>query len=82
MKQSEKLTAKMVKLAEKSGVLDKVYSAEVNRLIRAKYSTSDEMAIHRHFLQGEKQAEFNEYNSFCEKCKEEARALIDKLLKS
>lgn len=82
MIQSNKLTAKMVKLAEKNGWLDKIYGAEVNRLIREKYTLSDEMAIHRHYLQGVKQEEFTQYNAYCEKCKADARATINELLNS
>lgn len=81
MKQNNTLTAKMVKLAERNGVLDKVFGDMVNRMIRKRYTVSEEMALHRHFLRGEKDDEFTEYNAFCEECKRIARETIDKLLK-
>lgn len=82
MKQYNTLTAKTVKLAEKSGILDKIRGEEINRLIREKYTASEEMAIHRHFLKGEGAAEFNEYNAYCEECKKIVTETIERLLKS
>ncbi len=78
--QSAKLTKEMILLAKESGCLEKIYGEEVNRLIREKYSASEEIAIHRHFLNGEKKDEFDEYNAFCEKCKEQANANITALI--
>ena len=80
MMQSNTLTAKTVKLAEQNGVLDKIFGEEVNRMIRKRYTASEEIAIHRHFLNEKNIDEFNEYNSFCEECKNKVRAQIERLL--
>lgn len=47
------------------------YEAEVERLIRARYSVSQELAILRQ--RDTKPDEFAEYNDFAERCKAEAR---------
>lgn len=54
------------------------YAKSVNRLIREKYSLSDELAILRKALSklGIDYAELNEYNEFVEQCKVEARKEI------
>ena len=80
IKQSSKLTSKLVRQAQLNGALDKIYNQEVNRLIRTKYTQSDELAIHRHRFMEKNEAEFAEYNDFCEECKVQARAIIDALL--
>lgn len=80
MKQNGELTAKLVRQAQLNGVLDKIYNQEVNRLIRTKYTQSEELAIHRHYLLGNGSAEFVAYNAFCEECKAKAKATIDRLL--
>lgn len=80
MKQNGELTAKLVRQAQLNGVLDKIYNQEVNRLIRTKYTQSEELAIHRHYLLGNGGAEFSAYNAFCEECKVKARATIETLL--
>ena len=61
----------MRKLAELNGILEKEYGAAVTRLIRAKYSLSDELAILRQ--RDEKPDEFAAYNSFVEGCKAAAK---------
>lgn len=48
------------------------YAVMVERLIRERYSISDELAILRQ--RDTKPDEFAEYNAFCEECKEKARA--------
>lgn len=80
MKQTSALTAKLVRKAKANGLLDKLYNQEVNRLIRIKYTESEELAIHRHYMLGNGSAEFAVYNAFCEECKTKAKATIDRLL--
>ncbi len=41
------------------------YGQLANAIIRAKYSESQEAAIHRHMLNGEKTEEYDEYNTWC-----------------
>ena len=47
------------------------YDAEVNRLIRQKYTASQEFAVLRQ--KEEKPDEFAEYNDYCEWCKAEVK---------
>src|SRR5690606_15551616 len=47
------------------------YDAEVNRLIRQKYTASQEFAVLRQ--KEEKPDEFAEYNDYCEWCKSEVK---------
>ena len=63
-----------IKLAKKNGVAGKVYSQLVQELINKKYSIYDELAIQRQ--RNTKQDEFNEYNTYCEECKAEAKRLL------
>lgn len=51
------------------------YDAEVNRLIRQKYTASQEFAIQRQ--RDEKPDEFAEYNDYCEWCKSEIKRIYD-----
>lgn len=53
-------------------------AAIVDALIRTRYSQSDVEAIMRHKFAGEEgaQAEFDEFNAFAEKCKEDAEAIL------
>lgn len=67
--QSTTLTKDAVELAEKNGTLEKLYGIEVNRLIRLRYSQSEENAIFRHKLNGSGDEEFATFNAFCEECK-------------
>ena len=69
---------KQLKLAQKNGVIDKVYEAEVNRLIRVKYTLSNELAIIRQ--RDSKPAEFATYCAYAEECKAKAKATIASLL--
>ena len=51
------------------------YGCLANAIIRSKFSESDEMAIHRHFV-GNKELyadEWNAYNRFCEDAKAKAK---------
>ena len=47
------------------------YGSMVNAIIRSKYTESDEMAIHRHYINSYEghEDEWNEYNAFCESAK-------------
>lgn len=63
-----------IKLAKKNGVAGKVYPQLVQELINKKYSIYDELAIQRQ--RDTKQDEFNEYNTYCEECKVEAKRLL------
>lgn len=47
------------------------YGCVTNAIIRSKYTESDELAIHRHYVNSfeEHEAEWNEYNAFCESAK-------------
>lgn len=56
-------------------VHDASYSTIVNELIRREYTIDDELALHR---QREiKIEEFEEYNAYCELCKQEARIALN-----
>ena len=61
-------------LAKANGVLDKEYGALVNRLLRERYSLSEELAILRR--REEDPDAFAEYNRFAEACKAKARECI------
>lgn len=50
------------------------YEEEVNRLIRLKYSLSEELSILRQ--KESKQDEYNEYYNYCEECKSLAKDYI------
>lgn len=49
------------------------YSNKVERLIRERYTVSDEIAILRQ--RDTKPTEFYEYNAFCEECKLKAKLI-------
>lgn len=51
------------------------YGEVTNAIIRSKYSESEELAIHRHYVNSfqEHETEWNEYNEFCENAKTLAR---------
>ena len=49
------------------------YSKKVERLIRERYTVSDELAILRQ--RDTKPSEFAEYNAFCEECKLKAKII-------
>ena len=58
-------------LLEKNGLLDEVYGEKVNRLIRRRYSLTQELSLQRQ--KDKKPEEWEEYNAYCEQCKMEAR---------
>ena len=59
------------KLAELNGVTAEVYGQEVDRLIRRRYTLSQELAIMRQ--RDKKPEEWEAYNAYCEECKAEAK---------
>ena len=62
------------RLTELNGVADIIYEQEVIKLIRKKYSLSNELAILRQ--RDSKPNEFNEYNEYVESCKQMAKSLL------
>lgn len=58
------------KLAQKNGV--SLYGERVNKLIRQRYSLSEELALNRQRF--EKPEEFAEYYAYCEECKQRAKS--------
>ena len=53
---------------------DRVYSSEITKLIRKKYSLDRELAILRQ--RDSKPEEFAEYNSYAEECKTQIKQLL------
>ena len=51
------------------------YDAEVNRLIRQRYTASQEFSVLRQ--RDEKPDEFAEYNEYCEWCKNEIKRIYE-----
>ena len=45
----------------------------INGLIRERYTLSEELALHRQ--RDTKKEEFEEYNAFCEECKQKAKSM-------
>lgn len=68
------MTEKEIQLAIKNGVAAQVYPTLVQELINKKYSIYDELALQRQ--RNAKKAEFNEYNSYCEECKAQAKKML------
>ena len=62
------------KIALKNGTLDRLYAQEVGKLLRERYTISDEFAILRQ--RDEKPEEFAAYNAFAEECKRKAKAEV------
>lgn len=60
-----------IKLAKLNGIFEIEYSALVDKLIRNKYSISNELAILRQ--RDTKPDEFAEYNAYVEQCKTYAK---------
>lgn len=61
-------------LAEKNGTLEAEYAALVNRKIRARYSLSEELALHR--KREKDPVAFAAFDAYAERCKEEARLAL------
>lgn len=65
-----------INLAKLNGKTEAVYKKEVNRLIRARYSLSEELSILRQ--RDAKPEEWEAYNAYCEECKAKAKAIFEK----
>ena len=65
---------KLIKLSIISNKQDKVYPNIVEKLIREKYTLSQELSIQRQ--RDTKPNEFEEYNAYCEACKTHAKELL------
>lgn len=63
-----------INLAKLNGVTAEVYEQEVNRLIRKRYSLSNELAILRQ--RDEKPEEFAEFTAYAEECKAQAKKTL------
>lgn len=61
-------------LAKANGVAEKEYGALVNRLLRQRYSLSEELSVLRQ--RDEDPVAFAEYHQFAEQCKQEAKSII------
>lgn len=59
-------------VAEMNGTTAETYAGEVERLIRKRYSLTQELALHRQ--RDTKPEEWAEYNAYCEECKKTAKA--------
>ena len=55
---------------------DTEYGNQVNELIRAKYSLSEELSLLRQ--RDSKQEEYQKYNAYCEECKKTIKDKINK----
>ena len=58
-------------LLKLNGVQDLKYEDEVTRLIRRRYSLSDELSLGRQ--RDKKPEEWEAYNAYCEECKAKAK---------
>lgn len=65
--------AQMEAIQNEEIVID--YDAEVNRLIRQRYTASQEFSVLRQ--KEEKPEEFAEYNDYCEWCKSEIKRIYN-----
>ena len=70
------MTNKEIKLAKANGCINGFYDKEVGKLIRKRYTESEELAMLRHHaMDPVKYAdEWEAYNSFVESCKAQAKA--------
>ena len=64
-----------IRLAKLNGTLENDYAERVNKLIRRKYSISDELAILRQ--RDTKPEEFAVYNAYVEECKATVKSELD-----
>jgi hypothetical protein len=62
------------KLSYANGTLEKEYGAYVNRLLRTRYSLSEELSLLR--KREETPEEFAAYNAYAEACKARAREAL------
>lgn len=63
-------------IAEKETVNNLEYKTKIDKLIRQRYSVSDEIAILRQ--RESKPEEYAEYNAYCEECKAQAKREVYK----
>lgn len=63
-------------IAEKEMVNNLEYKTKIDKLIRQRYSVSDEIAILRQ--RESKPEEYAEYNAYCEECKAQAKREVYK----
>lgn len=68
------MTNRERRLAERNGVLDRLYSEKVVALIREQYSLDEELALQRQ--RDKKPDEWEAYDNYCEQCKQQARLEI------
>ncbi len=68
------MTETQLLLAHKNGTAEEEYGALVNRLLRERYSLSEELALLRR--REETPEEFAAYNAYAEACKQKARATV------
>ena len=76
-----RFSKRVVRLAEKNGLLDKIYGREVNRLMRLEYSQSAVEAIINNYLYDpeneEYKAEFDALQAYRKYCKAKAKDYIN-----
>ena len=65
------MTNRERRLAERNGVLDRLYSEKVVALIREQYSLDEELALQRQ--RDKKPDEWEAYDKYCEECKVAAK---------
>ena len=63
-----------IRLAKLNGMQSELYEQEVTRLIRRRYSLSNELALSRQ--RDKKPEEWAEYNAYCEECKKQVKAEV------
>lgn len=68
------MTVTEKRLSQANGTSEKEYGALVNRMLRARYSLSEELSILRR--REEDPASFSAYHAFAEECKAKAKAQI------
>ena len=64
-----------IELAKRNGKQAEMYDKLVTRLIRRRYSLSNELALGRQ--REKKPEEWAAFDAYCEQCKAEAKALLD-----
>ena len=73
------MTKKEIKLAKANGCINDFYSKEVGKLIRKRYTESEELAMLRHqTIDSERYAsEWAEYNAYVEECKRSVKVALE-----
>ena len=67
-------TKREINMAKRAGIQADYYPQLVETLIELRYNVKQELAINRQ--RDTKIAEWNDYNSYCEACKQEAKRLL------